>query len=593
MEKVDGIDGYNHFIQAHGAQLRMSAVPEWFWHSLYQKLKNETFDAGESFMMAQLEDGGLTVVMNREEGMDCEDSAHIYLIDHAWTFEVREAPLQLRCVPGLLARISALVGLKTELDTDQAVEEVCRVMWKYLRTYSRVISPEDPPVTFWYVMDEFGSTIQHSSSPNFRAVPFFYHADSTAYTLLFPVKNVEENEQVLIDYVEGVGNKDPKAREALLVPWKGQSFTDEPPNQLEPDEDYFLSGAQLESLPDVITEMPPLPSVLKVYTEYPLVRDYLKSPGFVVTQNENEADILWLTKHYSDYKGLAESRPGTFINQFPSERVITTKDLIAIIARRAGGSPKWLPITYNLMTELPAFVGTFQRRESQGLDNHWICKPWNLARALDTTVTNNLNCILRLPFSGPKVAQKYAENPVLFYRPGVGHVKFDVRYVVLLESVKPLKLYCYKQFFLRFANKQFDLSDLWDYEKHFTVMNYRDESQLHRMLCEEFMSEFGSQYPEHPWAAVEESLLAVLKEVFVAGCAAPPPRGLAHNPQSRALYAADIMLAWNGNDIQPLILEINYGPDCDRACQYYPEFYDDIFNLLFKSKLDTSKFHVL
>lgn len=164
-------------------------------------------------------------------------------------------------------------------------------------------------------------------------------------------------------------------------------------------------------------------------------------------------------------RGLSE-KPSCRINQYPFEHLITIKDMVGVVCRRAvrlggclkgedAGSPTWLPLTYCLKRELVKFASLFQRREKRqashihlvlniltisihfhlnlrkeeeglvtslqlpaclsfaypvnssfllsGEDNHWIIKPWNLARGLDHTITNNLNHIMRLPATGPKV----------------------------------------------------------------------------------------------------------------------------------------------------------------------------------------------
>lgn len=70
------------------------------------------------------------------------------------------------------------------------------------------------------------------------------------------------------------------------------------------------------------------------------------------------------------------SAPGKRINQFPFENVLTIKDLLCVVCRRMAEnlgtrsendletSPKWLPTTFNLKTELTQFVSYFQRREN-------------------------------------------------------------------------------------------------------------------------------------------------------------------------------------------------------------------------------------
>ena len=78
------------------------------------------------------------------------------------------------------------------------------------------------------------------------------------------------------------------------------------------------------------------------------------------------------------FRSLSENRPNCFVNQFPSEMLLTVKDALAVVARRVVSSsigskynstletePSWLPTTFNLVTELPKFVSYFQQREKE------------------------------------------------------------------------------------------------------------------------------------------------------------------------------------------------------------------------------------
>lgn len=205
----------------------------------------------------------------------------------------------------------------------------------------------------------------------------------------------------------------------------------------------------------------------------------------------------------------------------------------------------------------------FRAREDRCLDNLWICKPWNLARSLDITITDNLNCILREPETGPKLCSKYIENPVLFHRDDVsdGPVKFDIRFIALLKRTRPLTVAIYKRFWLRFANVTFTLDDFEVYDKHFTVMNY-GEAPIHQIYCDSFVETFGKQYPTQSWKEVEKDIQNIVREVFVAAVSKAPPEGIASSGQSRAVYGLDFMLKWvesNGeNSVKFLSLWITF-----------------------------------
>lgn len=132
-------------------------------------------------------------------------------------------------------------------------------------------------------------------------------------------------------------------------------------------------------------------------------------------------------------------------------------------------------------------------------------------------------------------------------------------------------------------------------------MNYQDDAELHHVKCEQFLDLWQEQYPQNAWSDIEDKICSMLYEMLECATKGSAPSAIQPCPQSRAVYAADIMLDWipSCNDtkddckIQPKLLEVNWTPDCKRACDYYPEFYNDIFKLLFLNEANDEVFRLL
>uniref|UniRef100_A0A0A1WNG6 Tubulin--tyrosine ligase-like protein 12 n=1 Tax=Zeugodacus cucurbitae TaxID=28588 RepID=A0A0A1WNG6_ZEUCU len=634
---MDGINLFTQFVAQHKPQLESSGVPQHFWKSLHRKLVKEIFDAGISLQLLLIdyeddeENVSETPVVSannttklvaeephpmfalsvaREGGIKADDPDAIYLIDHAWTFRMNMARQQLEQHEQLTDRMCAIMGV--DIDDEDRIDQVLVKMWRYCHSYtiaSNGLSDEER-LPIWYVMDEVGSAVSHSDDPNFRLVPFLYLNNQTTYSVLFPIRDCAYEENVTRDFVEYF-SKDNAERDVLLLPWRATDLREHSFMQVEPDQQYFSTGHIPETFPegDIALLKPQINrnQPLKVYSEYDVVSAHLTDPCFQLVGDQMEADVLWLTHHYKDFAELALNTPNRFINQFPYEYVLTIKDLLAITGRRTAKEhhnpstletyPRWLPTTFNLKTELLQFASYYQHRVAKGLDNHWIVKPWNLARGMDTHITDSIVQIVRLPITGPKVAQKYIERPVLFKRSELdAEVKFDIRYVILVKSFQPLEAYIHRKFFLRFANKSFSLNNFDDYEQHFTVMNYHEEAELRHIKCEDFLGYWKEQYPTHDWTSIQKEICFMLHEILTCATKRPPPCGIPPCQQSRALYAADIMLEWEKSDddktsqMRPKLLEINWTPDCKRACDYYPDFFNDIFKLLFLDETNNESF---
>ena len=162
----------------------------------------------------------------------------------------------------------------------------------------------------------------------------------------------------------------------------------------------------------------------------------------------------------------------------------------------------FLPITYDLshIEELKKFIIDFSERENlikindqnnteekkekkidncsdsncnsySNIDNIWILKRYRGRQSMDYPITNNLSCALRHLESAPRLACKYVSSPSLWK----GR-KYDLRYYVIVLSLDPLILYRHKMFVVRAANILYSSDDFEMYQKHFTVMNFIDDS---------------------------------------------------------------------------------------------------------------------
>ncbi|XP_020582182.1 tubulin--tyrosine ligase-like protein 12 isoform X2 [Phalaenopsis equestris] len=456
---------------------------------------------------------------------------------------------------GKLVVDSALKPRLPDLTSAQTlVDRVISAMWLYLMTYRLANEEKIDETSVWYVMDELGSALRHSEMANFRVAPFLFMPDgklesAISYSVLWPTRDVNYGDECTRDFLFGIGEE--KQRSARLTAW------------FHTPDGYFIQEfknykQQLESKGHCPTN---------------------KEPPITKATDPKEADIIWASMQVDeDVRKALGLTDRQYINQFPFEACLVMKHHLAETIHEAHGSPKWLQPTYNLETQLSQLVGDYLMRKQAGHDNLWILKPWNMARTIDTTVTDDISAIIRLIETGPKICQKYIERPTLFK----GR-KFDLRYIVLVRSMKPIEIFLADVFWVRLANNQFTLekSSLFDYETHFTVMNYI--GRLNHMNTPEFVQEFEEEH-QVKWLDIHESIRNMIRSVFDSAATVHPEM---HSSFSRAMYGVDVMLDCG---FMPKILEVTYCPDCSRACKYDTEAIvgqqrvmkgNDFFNIVF------------
>ena len=524
---------------------------------------------------------------------------------------------------------------------------VHKYMWAINRTYRLVSEEKYDEDAIYYLNDEFGTSINHSDVPNCCLFPIIFaknnqfKEDMITYSLLWPKKNIKKGDEIFVDYLANISENE--ERSSRLTCWyktpnsyfekkfleklknldgvkkenklkkfendinilinkdkQGEKITEEEIKSIF-NFDLFLNDKEKKiKIEDIYTKIRNALSnyntkkdsssdyfknnfnstdkKIKVCSDLSYVRANLKFDNIELTNDPKEADIVWLNANIFDmldYNGIIFKNEGkyVFINQYPYESIITMKSLLSNLIQNNFGISDILGLSYDMRTELAEIIGNFYYNEEKGYENMWILKPINMSRSMDMLITDNLKEIIRAVETGPKICQKYFCNPFL-----MNNKKFDLRFIIAVKSLLPLELYFYeKMFWIRSANKDYNKESLSfdDYEVHFTVMNY-SKFGMQTIYDKDFIKYLKERNIE--WDPIYQKLRTKVKNVMLMACKDCPQM---INFNSRAIYGLDAML---DDQLEPHIIEINYQPDCTRACKFVPEFYNDIFSTLFFEK---------
>lgn len=139
------------------------------------------------------------------------------------------------------------------------------------------------------------------------------------------------------------------------------------------------------------------------------------------------------------------------------------------------GQAPWLSESFDLSSEINEFVGRYLLNKTSNFPNFWITKPTTMTRSIDMSVSENLDLVLRMAETGPKIACKYVSNLMRY-----NGAKFDLRFYVLVRSVEPLEVYIHDAFIVRTSKNDFTLDKrrLFQYDTHFTVSTNSKHQQL-------------------------------------------------------------------------------------------------------------------
>ena len=235
---------------------------------------------------------------------------------------------------------------------NQRVNNIYQKMWSFIQTYTYSILQQDgqpASQTAWYISDEVGSSICHSSDPNVVCLPFIFSRGSSGmipYSVFFPIKDIESGEIITCDLLpKNVERESDKLaylfafQDRVLLTAELQAKRDELINSFKTEsekrknqkftpssETQILSSEQAVEAVRKEAESKTKAESVVVCTDTTFVQQFLKLDNVKFTDDPAKADILWTSQ---DFQGWDSLEPHQIVNQFPNEKCVTYKHNMA------------------------------------------------------------------------------------------------------------------------------------------------------------------------------------------------------------------------------------------------------------------------
>ena len=300
-----------------------------------------------------------------------------------------------------------ITAWKDQLRSIAETKEVLDKMWLYNQMY-RVASPSGTgqrtsPV--WYIMDEVGTAITHSVSPNFACAPFLLLSKRMAVNLIWPICSVKAGDRITRNFIpralpnENQGNYEARLNvvASLLASERITGF------------DVENKCAQKDERQRKRFEVHPVRENDVVCRGKQIFCDFVNKDSLckvaekiqcTVTDDVDIADFALTSKVPASDTFSSHAK----INHLKGEETLFRKDKVSSIVVEQIGSPNWQPETYSVRTELPLLL---RNSTDTCFGNYWIIRNAD-SKEIDfrPVVTSDLLRISRFCEAGAMIASK-------------------------------------------------------------------------------------------------------------------------------------------------------------------------------------------